>query len=420
MNVFCVDLGTSSLKAALVSDTGECLFFVRIKYSECLPRSCFLSRFSGNFKTTPSLWESAFRKALCILEQNSGYNGVPGGIIISGNGPSLVCLGKNRLKKVLFWHKKIPGKFKKNCGKSLFLPFALYLKSRHPLTFNKIDTILGIPEYLIYALTGCKATILPESRYENAYWTEDILEKLKLKKELFPDFVTPGTQAGTFSATFGNKLYKIPVYYGAPDFISAMLGTGSIIPGKVFDRAGTSEGINLVIPRPPEKTDGLRLLPSVIPDLWNLSYLIPDSGLKFAKLFKTRKYKNLTPEDVIKAVLTKQNLGYNEAEKITREILEELKKGITLLEKASEIKINELTVTGGQGENPFWNQLKADFLNINIIEPTITEGELLGDAVLFFVSTGLYSDIQQGISNLFKIKKIYTPRKAGSMENEPL
>ena len=70
-----------------------------------------------------------------------------------------------------------------------------------------------------------------------------------------------------------------------------------------------------------------------------------------------------------------------------------------------------MIVTGGQGENPFWNQLKADFLNINIIEPTITEGELLGDAVLFFVSAGLYSNAEQGILNLFKIKKIYIPGK---------
>lgn len=414
MNVFCVDLGTSSLKAALVSDTGECLFFVRIEYSGCLSPSGFLSRFPGNFQTAPTPWEKAFRKALCILEQDSGNTGAPGGIIISGNGPSFVCLGKNRLKKVLFWNKKIPGKFKKPCGKSLFLPFILYLKSRHPVTFNKIDTILGIPEYLVYALTGCKATILPETRYKSAYWTEEILEKLNLRKELLPDFAAPGTRAGTFSATFNNKQYNIPVYYGAPDFVSAMLGTGSVSPGKVFDRAGTSEGINLVMPCPPEKTDGLRLLPSVIPGLWNLSYLIPDSGAKFAKLFKTRKYKNITSGTVIKAISENQKHNFTEAEKITMEILAELKKGITLLEEASKIKIREITVTGGQGENPFWNQLKADFLNINIIEPRITEGELLGDAVLFFVSTGLYSGIEQGIESLFKIKKVYTPRNTGN------
>lgn len=412
MNVFCVDLGTSSLKAALVSSTGECLFFVRIKYTECLyPSKRYLSWITGFFPRILPPWEIAFRKALCILERNPGNNGAPDGVIISGNGPSFVCLGKNRIKKVLFWNKKIPDKYKKKCGKSLFLPFILYLKSRYPVTFSKIDTILGIPEYLVYTLTGCKATILPESRYTGAYWTKEVLDKLKLKKELFPEFVSPGTKAGTFQANFNNKHYMLPVYYGAPDFISAMLGTGSIIPGKVFDRAGTSEGINLVIPCPPEKTEGLRLLPSVVPGLWNLSYLIPDSGSKFAKLFKTRKYKNITPEDVIKTVLTKRNHGYNEAEKITREILAELKKGITLLEKASEIKIKEMIVTGGQGENPFWNQLKADFLNINIIEPTITEGELLGDAVLFFVSAGLYSNAEQGILNLFKIKKIYTPGK---------
>lgn len=411
MNVFCVDLGTSSLKAALISDTGDCLFFTRIKYKgESLLKKMLSPVFSFKPGFSQTHWEMAFTRAMENLEKSTAPDQSLDGIIISGNGPSLVCMRKNRVNEIILWNTKIPIKLIKQSGASLFLPYILYFKTKKPAKFKKTDCILGIPEYMVYILTGKKATILPESRYLKTYWTKESLESLNIKAEILPGFVSPGTCAGTFRTNFKDKNMEIPVYYGAPDFISALVGTGATTPGKIFDRAGSSEGLNLVISQPPESQGKLRLLPSIIPGLWNLSYLIPDSGEKFSRLFKKIKYKHTSPLYVLKSISENSNNNFYEAKKITKKILEELKRGISELETATNSKIREIVVTGGQGENPYWNQIKADFLKVNIIQPEITEGELLGDAVLFFVSTGFFPDIDQGVEKLFKISKIYYPK----------
>jgi hypothetical protein len=41
----------------------------------------------------------------------------------------------------------------------------------------------------------------------------------------------------------------VPVFDSGPDFIAALVGTATLFPGRLCDRAGSSEGLNLCSPK---------------------------------------------------------------------------------------------------------------------------------------------------------------------------
>jgi sugar (pentulose or hexulose) kinase len=50
--------------------------------------------------------------------------------------------------------------------------------------------------------------------------------------------------------------------------------------------------------------------------------------------------------------------------------------------RASGGVIDELRVTGGQANVMLWNRIKADVIGAPVVVPTVTEGALLGEAIL--------------------------------------
>jgi xylulokinase len=54
--------------------------------------------------------------------------------------------------------------------------------------------------------------------------------------------------------------------------------------------------------------------------------------------------------------------------------------------------IDELRVTGGQARIPLWHRIKADVLRVPVVVPSVTEGALLGEAMLAAEAAGRASD----------------------------
>jgi xylulokinase len=50
--------------------------------------------------------------------------------------------------------------------------------------------------------------------------------------------------------------------------------------------------------------------------------------------------------------------------------------------RASGAVVDELRVTGGQANVMLWNRIKADVIGAPVVVPTVTEGALLGEAIL--------------------------------------
>ncbi len=461
--ILCADIGTSSLKAAFITEDGTIVKFIRLLFPHPVHAVDWVQTFFAAWRSLPADYAI---EAICI----------------SGNGPSLVAVPQNRrapeasinaagrvpkihinVDRHLFaaslppddvmngiidaakndtlflWNEPAPQGLTVSgpqrstvpalqegtasippAGASLFLPRIAAFRAKYPDVFDSAVQLFSGPEYVSYLLTGAAVTSLPDPRYEAAYWSKEELflfaEALHIDTEnlagLLPPFAAAGTVIGHFCG--------IPVIAGVPDFIAALIGTGTLTAGTACDRAGSSEGLNVCIsqPRRAEKT---LLLPSVMPDLWNLSSVIPSSGAAFSDFLIAH---GLRGNDYIAAMerIAAEPFAASGAYPATfagqgRAFVEELafriRHGCDLLEEASGFH-PVYTLSGGQAHNAIWCQMKADMTGRNFALPAFADGELIGDAALALYGLGRGDSLASIAQRLIRIKRYYEPEQAAA------
>ncbi|MBO7612485.1 MAG: hypothetical protein J6S81_01520, partial [Treponema sp.] len=390
-----------------------------------------------------------------VLSANAGASGQDtqisiDAICISGNGPTL-C---GRDGQTLLWNADIcdtagTSVLSANAGasgndtagtsvlsantKSLYIPRILGFAKRFPSYWQQKDcTVFSGPEYLIYLLTGKALSILPEERFLEAYWSKGGFEEAGLSTkdaeiamQKLPTFVPPASIAGTLTkeaASFlGGIKDGIPVVCGAPDFISALVGTNTLRAGLFCDRAGSSEGINLCTSKP-VVGQGIRTLPSIIPGLWNASVLLPESGERFSAYREkiSRLYARPISLDEMVQILLQSNGSLAELDQGKYLMLQTammVRDGLNALWRAAAesdavpLLKAEMTVTGGQAENALWNQMKANVTGYTVYTQSLVHAELTGDAVFALLALGLYKDIHSAAAAVCKRDCCYEPQE---------
>lgn len=387
--ILCADIGTTSLKVAVIDSQGKVVSFSKqiIKVQD--------------ISLIAKTWQTCFEKGVfeCTTgNQNNQSHQDFDAICISGNGPTVVtCSGRTVL-----WNQAAVSEL--NCP-SLFLPKLAKLKKLYPEEWKNSQFILSGPEFLIYCLTKKAVTILPEERFLPAYWDESQLSCYGFSKEdekKLPKFVKPGYQAGTWNG--------IPVICGGPDFVCALIGTNTLESGKLCDRAGSSEGINLCTNKP-VFASGIRTLPSIIPNLYNLSVLIEKSG-SLINHFRTdinliEKQKNTFSQIFEYCYQDKNSEGY----RILCQIKDEVRNAVNLLKdiaKKNNLKfIPKMTVTGGQAKNAKWILDKAQAAKIDLYVTNCPDSELLGDAVIAQVALNEYKTLQEAANAMVHETKTF-------------
>lgn len=371
--VLAVDIGTSALKAAVVCADGKVLDFCREEFASS--ENSFEQKFSQK-------WIFAFGEA-CKKMQGAICD--IRAICVSGNGPTLVFEDGT----TLLWNAPISENDElKNCAdeilreakKSIFIPRILAAKKIFREHWNERKKIFSCPEFLIHKICGAQITILPEARFKAAYWSEEILDALKIPCEMLCDFFPAMKIAGctTDEAVCEFGLSRgIPVIGAGPDFVAALIGTATIKAGALCDRAGSSEGINLCTPSP-ITADGIRTLPSPVAPLWNASFLIENPG------------------------------------KTNSEKAENFAQGIRALKKCAQahgvLFPDIITITGGQSRDENLIQQKADATGIKIALAQIPDSELLGDAAIAFTVLGEFDSLQNATDAICKRQKIFYPK----------
>ena len=432
MSILCADIGTSSLKTALVNIQGQVLCEARISFpkTEFNQEGLCASDFGDNPCCLPKLfsgdhWFSALQEASHKLQQQQSEEQIEG-ICISGNGPTLATTAG----EVFLWNhpvapalsQEIQGELASHHLFSIFLPRLLAFKKCFPEEWNKSEKIISGPEYLIWRLTGRFFTILPEKRYEPAYWNKEALEKLGIEDCKLPDFVEPGTKAGILLPDIAEKLGlspQTPVFCGGPDFMVALIGTNTLKPGKLCDRAGSSEGINLCLDKNPSEAlqkagiQGIRVLPSVIPGLFNASVLLPDSGTRFSKVKKATA-PHLSYQYFVEALLQNPPLstsGFQLMEELAVEVKAAYEK-LSATAALTGTKIDStICTTGGQAKNPAWLQYKSRVVQAAFSITACADAELVGNAVLAYWGLGKFSSIQEGAQALVHLSHVFEPQK---------
>lgn len=442
-NFLCADIGTTSLKAALVSDKGQVLSFSKIEFTSTDKSKIALEWFEA-LKESISVLKKNQIESLSenenLVDSKTGTLNIDA-ICISGNGPTIVSEDGT----TLLWNapvdsslipdikKILPPELSEKFSHSLFLPRILAFKNLYKKQFEKQKIFSG-PEYLIWSLSNSQITILPEDRYEAAYWNDQVLtaisgstannsspEKnestaINCSPSMGP-FVKPGFNCGTITKEIASQLKissSAKVIAGGPDFTVALIGTNTLQQGKLCNRAGSSEGLNWCTAKP-VFASGIRTLPSVIPGLWNASILSHNSGDRIADSKQAYEKENnveISFSQYIKLCLEEKDKN---GAQILQELSDFFKDGISkfrTLSKENNIPLREtVMVTGGQAKNPLWLKHKAECSQINLATCEIPDSELIGDAVLASYGLGLYDSIQEAAEKMVKIKNVFTYKK---------
>lgn len=442
-NFLCADIGTTSLKAALVSDKGQVLSFSKIEFTSTDKSKIALEWFEALKESISALKKNQIESLSeneNLVDSKTGTLNIDA-ICISGNGPTIVSEDGT----TLLWNapvdsslipdikKILPPELSENFSHSLFLPRILAFKNLYKKQFENQKIFSG-PEYLIWRLSNSQITILPEDRYEAAYWNDQVLTAISgsTANNSSPEknestainsspsmgpFVKPGFNCGTITKEIASQLKissSAKVIAGGPDFTVALIGTNTLQQGKLCNRAGSSEGLNWCTAKP-VFASGIRTLPSVIPGLWNASILSHNSGDRIADSKQAYEKENNVEISFSQYI----KLCIEEKDKNGAQILQELsdffKDGISklrTLSKENNIPLREtVMVTGGQAKNPLWLKHKAECSQINLATCEIPDSELIGDAVLASYGLGLYDSIQEAAEKMVKIKNVFTYKK---------
>ena len=431
--VLCADIGTSSLKAALIDLEGRELAFHRQAYPVGKTREK---------RVSAEDWETALEQAVRRLL--SAGAPAPQRVCLSGNGPTLVpvvAAGAKPLPPLYWYDPPVP----LYSGKSFFLPHALRLLQDRPKDYERCGTFFSAPEWLSFRLGAEPVTALPTPDYGPYYWDAEQCGAAGLDMKKFPPFVPLGSRIGRVSQAAATRFglpQGIPIVAGGPDFIMALLGVGALEAGLVCDRAGTSEGINLCSPVPAQGGD-LRVLPHLTRGLWNIGAVIPCSGGLFEWYRSLTGQENRPYEEILRDIikplaisppktrtgvffipsssrnpreaLAPHCIGVSDRAGLGRGVLEALgfmtREALDLMERRG-FTITEMRVSGGQGKNSLWNQLKADITGRSLLIPETGDGELAGDAALAALDAGEVSGLKQAAERMVRIKRRYEPDKA--------
>ncbi len=394
--VLAVDIGTTSLKAAFVSAAGEVFDFKRIDYKSLphsdvsqslpgLPRQSLqdLNRAAQNDgkpndgaanqkafqgQNGAAAWVAALREFF-----PSRSLAACAAVSVSGNGPTIVAADGT----TLLWSAatesvcKTENAGEENCSQA----------QEGAASDNAAQT--DCKPKTAAAPCHCRA------RPDNLFSKIDIPDaqkkiyepRLAAFKKLFPDAWQKSPRLYTSTQWLCGWIKDnaasiglpsgLPVFDSGPDFIAALVGTAALFPGRLCDRAGSSEGLNLCSPKFFEGSN-LRTMPSPAKGFWNVSYLISDPG-------SSRQEK-----------------------------LDNFKKAFNALKEAAAANGvpfgGRVVVTGGQARDKDLLVTKEAAVGATITTAQIPDAELLGDAAAAFFRLGTYSSLEEAACALVRLE----------------
>jgi xylulokinase len=151
------------------------------------------------------------------------------------------------------------------------------------------------------------------------------------------------------------------------------------------------------------------MLPHVISGLWNVSVVLPESGILFDRWRvesgnESKSYDLLLKKLIPDALLREDFIQKEKINPVLLQIADSVREALSILKMAG-IKVDEMRVSGGQAKSKRWNELKARLINCALIIPDIADAELAGDSALSAFALGEAGSIQSACEYIFSASK---------------
>jgi len=437
--VLSIDIGTSSVKCGFFDQKGRIVSVSRV------------SSASSELEDAASRWEEAL---LSALQDCSDLLDSVAAVCVCGNGPTVIPVDEtgNHCSATVVWNdpeiSRIPG------GTSLFLPAVKLAMERMEPMHSAVRWFCGTPEFITGRMTGNWYTFLPSREFIPFIWEKQEADMYQVPFHLLPPMCPLGERAGHIQlewASVSKLPAGIPVFAGGPDYLMALLGTAVVEPGRVCDRAGSSEALNLCIAADTYReaksqvhSEKIRVLPHCIPNRYTAAVMLPHSGLLYSRFLETagaddvseaslgerifalswlddsflpavmETYYGLSSGGSLEASIGSvmnhlQQKDWALAGRIISEALGWIAVHGMMQLRSLGYPVTSLRISGGQSFSEGWNQLKADMLNLPVEVPILPDGELLGCASVSFSSMGLFDSFSQASETLYAPDRIISP-----------
>ena len=258
-----IDLGTSAVKAGILTAEGRLRGFARVPYALLLDGA------AGRAEQHPDAWWTALVRAIGIAGAQAGVDGPVEALAICvvGQGPTLVATAADghALAPAITWLDRRAGDETAAAAAAIgrqgwvvgLLGRARLLAALRPEVVERAAWLLAAWDYAAFRLTGVAVASLQDP--SEAITGGEALAA-GLDERISPPAARAGTVIGRLRAGPAAELglpEGLPVVAGANDAIATFLGAGLTEPGQAIDTGGTSGGFGLYV-------DGL----VAVPPLW--------------------------------------------------------------------------------------------------------------------------------------------------------
>lgn len=462
------DIGTSSTRCILIDTKGKLIASAIKGYDMDTPKP-------GWAEQHPDLWWDAtlytLRKVLKKSEVNPSDIAAVG---LSGQMHGSVFLDKDRkvIRPALLWCDQrtvsqcnvIYGTFggekefiKLSYNKALTgftAPKILWLRDMEPESYKKTVQILLPKDYIRYKLSGTYATEVSDASgtillsIANRTWSEEILEGLKINRNLLPPVYESSyisSHVSREAADLTGLAQGTPIAGGAGDQAGGAVGSGIVHEGLISDYLGTSGVVFAHSDSAVYDSEGrLHSFCHAVEGCWHLMGVTLSAAGSYKWYHDTfgikedirKKYKNLSGYELLNKqaesappgsdgliflpYLSGERTPYadpnargvffgisyiHNQDHFARSIME----GVTYsqydclnLMKEAGISSEKMVLFGGGAKSRLWRQITADIFDSIIVTLNVEEGPSYGAAILAGVGVGIYKDVREAAASIIK------------------
>ncbi len=455
MNFLGIDLGTTSVKAAVFSEDGKRLALRSVEYT--------LDAGAAGFLEFPAMrYADICRELIDSLAAEYKIEA----LAVDSQGETMIMADKDGkpLYPAVNWMdtratneaKLIEEKFGRRTVYEVTgqpeitggwpASKLLWFRNKRPEIFVQTKKVFLLEDWIIYNLCGAfvsEPTLQSSALYfdiRTRRWWDEMLHFIGVSASQLPKIVPSGTAVGEYKG--------IKVVTGALDQIAGSLGAGVAAPGGISEMTGTIMAIcapclnipeynpDSIIPCHLHALDGTycRLLWSSAAGAalkWFRDGFLP--GEKFSELDKLAGKVSPGCGGVTflphlcgssmpvwnpgaKGCFYGMTLAHDRSHFI-RAILESvafmLKSDLDYIGFSGE---SELRITGGGAYGELWPQIKTDVTGYRLATLTESECACLGSAMLAGVGAGAYRSLSEAAANAVRVKKIFSPSGANYSE----
>jgi xylulokinase len=447
-----IDVGTGSVRAALVDLAGEILHIAARELDQIVPQF-------GWAEQRPLDWwdgvSASIRDALAAVDNGPervaaicACGQMHGTVLVDGRGQP------TREAAPLWNDKRTAGlvaDFEREHGASAYLAESgnpptpawpafklMWLKRNDPEAYEAARAVIMPKDYINLRLTGeiamdsgdasCSFLMNPQARR----WSETMIGLLDLDAAKLPPIREPLEILGavTAEAARGTGLQEgTPVLVGGADYPMALLGSGACRPGLASDVTGTSCILTLIADAPLLDPEVCNV--ATIEGHWGPFVLLETGGDAMRWTRRAFHEKALTYSDITARAasgpvgsnglffmpyLTGERLGAHRNARaqffglgaghglahLHRAVLEGVAfaaaRHLRIMEKAAGRALERVIASGGGAKTELWLKIKASVYGVPIVVPKEPECGVIGCAALAATAVGRFARLEDAVT----------------------